>query len=394
MERLTGKLLSWASILDENTRLQAERLSRLPFVYPHVALMPDAHLGKGATVGSVLPTHRAVVPAAVGVDIGCGMQSVRTQLTVDDVDPEVLRNLRMMIQANVPSSAGGYNTHRTSSVVRRVDTLTTLARNEAGFDPHDHSPNWQLQLGSLGSGNHFIEVVRDERGALWTFVHSGSRGVGNKIAQRHITTARDLHRHEGTRLEDPDLAWLVEGTPEFARYVAEMRWAQRFAWVNREEMTDRVIWCLERATGHRIERTDEVHCHHNYTTQEEHHGRTVWLTRKGAIDAHRDVRGLIPGSMGAASFVVRGLGNALALHSAPHGAGRLHSRRSAKDTFTVDELSAHMAERGVEYDREHARSFLDEAPGAYKPIDEVMADARSLVLVEHEFTQLVNVKGT
>lgn len=392
MKQLGEKLLSWASILDDDTREQAERISRLAIVYPHVALMPDAHLGKGATVGSVVPTRKALIPAAVGVDIGCGMHAVRTQLRVHDL-PSDLGKLREAIQEAVPVSAGGYNRKLTDMATLRTLELENQARHIGGLDPATYAANWKLQLGSLGSGNHFIELARDEENRMWTFVHSGSRGVGNKIAQHHIKVARKFHEVEGTPLEDPDLAWLPEGTPEFARYVAEMQWAQRFAWFNRQEMTDRVIWCLEMLLNMKIVRQDEVHCHHNYTVLERHKDESLWVTRKGAISAYRGMKGLIPGSMGDVSYVVRGLGNADSLCSAPHGAGRQYSRRKAREAFNVEQFDELMTQRGVEYDRSRAAKFLDEHPHAYKPIDQVMDDANDLVEVVHELQQIVNVKG-
>jgi tRNA-splicing ligase RtcB len=394
VERLSDRLLSWASILDEETRRQAERTATLPFIYPHVALMPDAHLGKGATVGSVIPTRGAIVPAAVGVDIGCGMIAVRTPWSVDEVRSRgSLAPLRGDIERAVPLSAGKYNKSLTESAARRVGELEELA-DELG----DHvlqsvtsiSPNWTLQLGSLGSGNHFIEVSADEHDRVWLFLHSGSRGVGNKIAMRHIAIAQERARKERLDLPDRDLAWLDEGTPGFDRYIAELRWAQQFALLNREEMMDRVA---ARVAAHmRADETQElerINTHHNFAQRERHYDADVWVTRKGAIQAKRGQPGLIPGSMGTASYVVSGLGNPLALESAPHGAGRAFSRSKARKTFTRAQLEKSMA--GIEW--RHSDVFLDEIPSAYKDIDVVMADAADLVEVRHTLRQLVNVKG-
>jgi tRNA-splicing ligase RtcB len=394
VERLSDRLLNWASILDDETRRQAERTASLPFIYPHVALMPDAHLGKGATVGSVLPTRGAIIPAAVGVDIGCGMIAVRTPWSTDEVRARgALAPLRGDIERAVPLSAGKYNRTLTESGRRRVAELEQLA-GELG----DHvlpavvsaTPNWQLQLGSLGSGNHFIEVTADEQDRVWLFLHSGSRGVGNKIAMRHIAIAQERARRDGLDLPDRDLAWLDEGTPQFDRYIAELRWAQHFALLNREEMMDRVSGCL--ATHMRADATPEIeriNTHHNFTQQERHFDADVWVTRKGAIQAKRGQPGLIPGSMGTASHVVSGLGNALALESAPHGAGRAFSRTKARKTFTRAQLEQAMT--GIEW--RHSDAFLDEIPQAYKDVDVVMADAADLVEVRHTLHQLVNVKG-
>ena len=394
VERLADKLLNWASILDDLTRRQAENTASLPIVAPHVALMPDAHLGKGATVGSVLPTREAIIPAAVGVDIGCGMIAVRTPWSVDEVRARgSLAPLRGDIERAVPLSAGKYNKKLTDSARRRVAELEELA-DELG----DHvlpavvgaTPNWQLQLGSLGSGNHFIEVTADEQDRVWLFLHSGSRGVGNKIAMRHIAIARTRAERERLDLPDRDLAWLDEGTPEFDRYIAELRWAQHFALLNRDEMMDRVADCLARHM--RVDATPElerIQCHHNFTQRETHDGVDLWVSRKGAIEARKGQHGLIPGSMGTASFVVSGLGNELSLNSSPHGAGRAYSRSKARKAFTRAQLEESM--RGIEW--RHSDAFLDEIPAAYKDVDVVMADAKDLVEIRHTLRQLVNVKG-
>jgi tRNA-splicing ligase RtcB (3'-phosphate/5'-hydroxy nucleic acid ligase) len=385
--RINEKLWSWASIVEPETLAQAEKTASLPFIHPHVALMPDAHLGKGATVGSVIPTDRAIIPAAVGVDIGCGMLAVRTRYHREELTGDLTR-LREAIEAAVPLSAGRYNPTVTGTAQPRVERLAKAAE-QAGFDPAGYAPNWPLQLGSLGSGNHFIEVTVDEGGTVWLFLHSGSRGVGNRIASRHIRVAQQLAEAKNLTLPDRDLAYLEEDTDEFWTYLRELRWAQEFALVNREEMMDRVIACFADWHGGPVVEAERVSCHHNYTTREEHFGRLVWLSRKGAIDASPGTPGLIPGSMGDASYVVVGRGNRLALYSSPHGAGRSYSRTAARKTFTREQLRVAM--RGIEY-RDTA-AFLDEIPQAYKPIDRVMADAADLVEVRHTLRQIVNVKG-
>lgn len=385
MERLGPKLYSWASLLEENTRRQAETTAAMPFVQPHLALMPDAHLGKGATVGSVIPTDGAIVPAAVGVDIGCGMQAVRTQFTAADLDPATLPALHASIARRVPLSAGHYNRKVQETAAARVEQLAT----QAGFDPARYAGNWPLQLGSLGSGNHFIEVSLDEHDRVWLFLHTGSRGVGNKIATTHIGVAQQQMRRRSITLPDRDLAYLEEGTDEFDAYIREMQWAQEFARLNREEIMDRCVEALARHLDTAVERLDSVNCHHNYTTRETHFGRDVWLSRKGAIHAAEGVRGLIPGSMGTASYVVTGKGDALSLQSSPHGAGRSHSRSAARKKFTRDSLDTAMT--GIAWGRSDA--FLDEHPEAYKPIDVILADAADLVTVDHTLRQVVNVKG-
>jgi RNA-splicing ligase RtcB len=703
VERLGDKLLNWASILDHETRRQAERTASLPIVHPHVALMPDAHLGKGATVGSVLPTREAIIPAAVGVDIGCGMIAVRTPWSVDEVRQRgPLAPLRGDIERAVPLSAGRYNKRLTPTAEKRVEELRELAGSLGVLQSVDAtSPNWPLQLGSLGSGNHFIEVTADERHRVWLFLHSGSRGVGNRIASNHIVVAQKRAERDRLDLPERDLAWLDEGTREFDRYMAELQWAQHFALLNREEMMDRVAdslarhmrvestprlesvnclagetkvmtrtgsrpiealaggehelltsggvwvkapvrsfgrqevseivlsrsgvtktiratanhrWLLRsrrgreyaattkelfpgdrlqfvfperpsnmgpvsesvargfvfgdtaresRATAyfcgakdlammryfedlgrpprtygdvtvinglplewktqpmpldspteelygwlagyfaadgdvdksgrptlaaafrehleyvrvacqsigigtfgirsrlrrgygkeltplhmvglmrgdlgpdffllshhrsrfeagrkaaerrgwnvisvHPTTETVEVfcatvegthsfaledniltgNCHHNFTSRETHDGVELWVSRKGAIQAKRGQDGLIPGSMGTASYVVSGLGNPLSLESSPHGAGRAYSRSKARKTFTRAELEKSMA--GIEW--RHSDAFLDEIPAAYKPVDVVMEDAKDLVEIRHTLRQLVNVKG-
>jgi tRNA-splicing ligase RtcB len=389
MEKISRKLWNWASILDPATQEQAERAATMPFVFPHIALMPDAHLGRGATVGSVIPTDRAIIPAAVGVDIGCGMAAVRTQFTREQVTAVgSLTPLREAIERAVPLSAGRYNATVVATAAPRVEELAGLAE-KARFDPAGYAANWDLQLGSLGSGNHFIEVTVDELDRVWLFLHSGSRGVGNKIAQRHIKVAHEAMTRWWIDLPDPDLAYLVEGTDEFWAYIRELRWAQHFALLNREEMMDRVVRRLGEFVGEPVEEQEAVNCHHNYTEQETHFGRKVWVSRKGAINAERDRSGLIPGSMGTASYVVSGKGFPPGLNSSPHGAGRAYSRSKARKTFTVEQLREAMA--GIEY--RDTEAFLDEIPAAYKDVDVVMADAAELVEVRHTLRQIVNVKG-
>jgi tRNA-splicing ligase RtcB (3'-phosphate/5'-hydroxy nucleic acid ligase) len=389
MEKISQKLWNWASILEPATREQAERASRMPFVFPHIALMPDAHLGRGATVGSVIPTERAIIPAAVGVDIGCGMAAVRTQFTREQVTAGgSLTPLREAIERAIPLSAGRYNSKVVATAEPRVEELTKLAE-KARFEPATYARNWDLQLGSLGSGNHFIEVTVDELDRVWLFLHSGSRGVGNKIAQRHIKVAHEAMNRWWIDLPDPDLAYLVEGTEEFWAYMRELRWAQHFALLNREEMMDRVVRRLGEFMEEDVDEQERVNCHHNYTEQETHFGRKVWVSRKGAINAEEGRAGLIPGSMGTASYVVSGKGFAPSLNSSPHGAGRAYSRSKARKTFTVDQLREAMA--GIEY--RDTDAFLDEIPAAYKDVDVVMADAAELVEVRHTLRQIVNVKG-
>jgi tRNA-splicing ligase RtcB len=353
--------------------------------------MPDAHLGMGATVGSVIPTEGAIIPAAVGVDIGCGMMAVRTQFDAADLAGKPLDVLHGQISRSIPLSAGRYNKKVRFTAEPRVAEL----RATPGIDQANGAAgNWPLQLGSLGSGNHFIEVSLDEQSRVWLFLHSGSRGVGNKLASVHIRRAQEWCRARGIELADRDLAYLEEGTPEFDAYIEALRWAQRFAWLNREEMMDRLVEQVGRfLSGHGlkddVERLEQVQCHHNYTERERHYGRDVWLSRKGAISARKGQPGLIPGSMGTASYVVAGRGNVASLTSSPHGAGRNHSRNAARRLFSRADLDARMT--GIAWG--HSDAFLDEHPDAYKPIDQVMADAADLVEVRHTLRQVVNVKG-
>ena len=390
MEKINDKLYSWASIIADNALEQAELTAQLPIIDPHVALMPDAHLGMGATVGSVIPTVDAVIPAAVGVDIGCGMVAVRTQFTEDDVRAarRPLSYLREQIERAVPLSPGRYNRKIRGLAQESIVELEQLADDE-GVQPADFAKNWRLQLGSLGGGNHFIEVTVDEDGAVWTFLHSGSRGVGNLIARRFIKAAQQLAERRGDELPDRALAYLTTADAEYAAYLAHLHWAQEFARLNREVMMDRVVDQLGRFLGRDVERLEEVNCHHNYTALEEHFGKEVLVSRKGAIAAHAGARGLIPGSMGTRSYVVTGKGDEMSLCSAPHGAGREYSRTQARKTFTQDDLRERMAD--IEY-HDHA-AFIDEIPDAYKDIDVVMADAADLVRVDHVIRQIINVKG-
>ena len=388
MEKIGPRLVNWASILDPGTREQAERAATMPFIHPHIALMPDAHLGRGATVGSVIPTLRGIMPAAVGVDIGCGMAAVRTQLHVDQVRAKgSLAPLREAIERAIPLGAGHHNRKVVATAQPRVEELAKLA-DEAGFDPARDKKGWEAQLGTLGSGNHFIEVTVDEADRVWLFLHSGSRGVGNRIASRHIAVAREVSA--GVDLPDTDLAYLTEDTDEFWTYIRELRWAQHYALLNREEMMDRLVRQTAEFVGTDVVEQERISCHHNYTESEEHFGEQVWVSRKGAIDAATGRAGLIPGSMGTASYVVTGKGEPTSLRSSPHGAGRAYSRTKARRTFTHEQLRQAMV--GIEF--RDTDAFLDEIPAAYKDVDVVMADATDLVEIRHTLRQIVNVKGT
>ncbi|HJG57681.1 MAG TPA: RtcB family protein [Corynebacterium xerosis] len=411
--KISPNVLSWASLLDDATRSQALSLGELPFIHPHVALMPDAHAGLGSAVGTVIPTVGVVIPAAVGVDIGCGMIAARTRYTAADFEGRDLTRLRDALEHVIPLSPGNYNTRTTrfpftAPRLRELESLAApggaeaIGRPDLGYpgasDPGvdlSHSPKWKVQLGSLGGGNHFIELCLDERDRAWMFLHSGSRGVGNKIARVHIREAKEQCKREGVKLAHPDHAHLREGTPQFARYIRELRWAQHFALLNREDMMDRFAWALadfkgDGAAGGGVGEVERINTHHNYTEHASIDGLDVWLTRKGAIDASEGRPGLIPGSMGARSYVVEGLGDDLALRSAPHGAGRTLSRTAAKKRYTAADLDEAMGD--IVY--RPGKAWVDEIPAAYKPIDVVMRDAESLVAIRHTLRQILNVKGT
>jgi tRNA-splicing ligase RtcB len=388
----TVRVVNFASQIDPGTIEQATQTAELPFVYPHVALMPDAHVGKGAAVGTVIPTLGAIIPAAVGVDIGCGMIAARTRFNADDIAGKDTARLRNSLESAIPLSAGRYNQslQRYTFTQARIEHLEALA--EEGDIDLSHSPKWKVQLGTLGGGNHFIELCLDEQDAVWMFLHSGSRGVGNKIANRHINAAKQQCADTGVSLPNADLAYLEEGTPEFDCYLGELRWAQQFALANREEMMDRFRQTLAhwmQADAHDVE-LERINTHHNYSTPERHGDKDVWVTRKGAVDAHRGRMGIIPGSMGTRSYIVRGKGNPDSLCSAPHGAGRRFSRTEARRRFTAEDLADRM--KGIEY--RHGEAWVDEIPDAYKSIDVVMADSADLVEVVTALRQVVNVKGT
>jgi tRNA-splicing ligase RtcB len=350
--------------------------------------MPDCHYGKGATVGTVLATEGAVIPAAVGVDIGCGMIAVRTPLKRADIPAPAA--IRAGIERSIPMSAGKNNARVSATAAERVRQLEVLAKDTRAT-PDQYDKNWRLALGTLGGGNHFIELAEDEGGDVWVTLHSGSRGVGNRIGSHYIKVAQQLCASKGVRLPDRDLAYLDEDHPAFPAYLRDLRWAQQFALHNRNEMMDRVLAEVRRAvkhTGPSLE-LQRINSHHNFTQEEEHFGRRVWVTRKGAIEARRTNWAMIPGSMGTRSYIVTGKEHPMSFHSAPHGAGRRYSRTKARSLFGMEDLSRAMA--GIEY--RHSRVLLDEIPAAYKDIDEVMEHARDLVEVKYVLRQFVNVKG-
>jgi tRNA-splicing ligase RtcB len=383
--KVNDKLISWASDIDPGTIRQAEKAARLPIVEGHVALMPDAHIGIGATVGSVIPTKGAVIPAAVGVDIGCGM--VAAELDVIDAQlPDTLEPLLARIEQVVPAGVGrGHD-----SVARAADRWLSAHSPATAFD-FKTRVKAAKQFGTLGSGNHFLELCLDERGRVWVVLHSGSRGMGNQLAQMHISTARRLARDLHLRLEDPDLAYFLEGTPEFEAYIADMLWSQDYARANRDQMMDNAMREVFAFLGFGRE-TQRINCHHNFTQREVHNGVELWITRKGAIKADTGDLGVIPGSMGTRSYIVAGKGNEASWTSCSHGAGRRHSRTKAKKLFTSADLADQMA--GKVWLADRANALVDEIPSAYKDIDQVMADQADLVEVRHILHQVLNYKGT
>jgi tRNA-splicing ligase RtcB (3'-phosphate/5'-hydroxy nucleic acid ligase) len=390
MDKINEKIVTFLDpeAIEPTAKQQLLNLAELPFVFKHIAVMPDCHLGKGATVGSVIATKGAVIPAAVGVDIGCGMIAVKTKFQAKDL-PDNLEKTRTGIERRIPLGAGAFNKKVTTSAAKRVAQLKA-----SGKDYQDLDRRWTEALGSLGSGNHFIEICLDESDQVWVVLHSGSRGIGNKLAMKHIKTAQKIMDENLVQLKDRDLAYLAEGRKEFSDYITDLLWAQDFALLNREEMMDRVMtelsYLFYKEDGHQSEiEVERINCHHNFTQRENHFNENVWITRKGAIQMKEGQKGVIPGSMGTRSYVVSGLENKMGYHSAPHGAGRRFSRGEARRRFTMDDFEKAMA--GIEC--RHSAKLIDELPMAYKDIDEVMENSKELVKVEHTLRQLVNVKG-
>jgi tRNA-splicing ligase RtcB (3'-phosphate/5'-hydroxy nucleic acid ligase) len=383
---------------EAEARAQVERIARLPFIHRHVAVMPDVHLGKGATVGSVIATKRAIVPAAVGVDIGCGMMAVRTSLRASAL-PDDLRGIRGAIERAVPhgrTDNGGPNDrgawrHPPAPAAEAWEALRPGYERIVAKYPKLARGSHVQHLGTLGTGNHFIEVCLDEEQHVWIMLHSGSRGVGNRIGSHFIEVAKKDMRRLLINLPDQDLAYLSEGTEHFDDYVEAVSWAQEYARVNRELMMAGLLEALRRSgllppfQAH----LEAVNCHHNYVARERHFGENVFVTRKGAVRARRGDLGIIPGSMGTRSFIVRGLGNHESFESCSHGAGRAMSRTEARRRFTVADHAA--ATQGIECRKD--ADVIDETPMAYKSIDTVMRAQRDLVEIVHTLRQVVCVKG-
>lgn len=384
--------------VEEDAKAQLERIASLPFIYRWIAVMPDVHLGKGATIGSVIPSRKAIIPAAVGVDLGCGMMAVRTSLRAEDL-PDRLAPLRAAIEKAVPhgrTDNGGRNDRGAWSEVPRHH-LEAWAGLKEGFDkivekhPKIGRSNSLNHLGTLGTGNHFIEICLDEHNRVWFMLHSGSRGIGNRIGTYFIELAKEDMRRWLINLPDADLAYLPVGTEHFDDYFEAVKWAQNYAFVNRKLMMENVINAIRSITSIPAfeAELESINCHHNYVEEEVHYGEKVFVTRKGAVRAGLGDMGIIPGSMGARSYIVRGLGNPESFHSCSHGAGRAMSRTEARKRFTLADHAS--ATAGIECRKDE--DVIDETPAAYKDIDAVMKAQADLVEIAHTLRQIVCVKG-
>lgn len=396
----SGTVLNWASILDDNALEQSMQIARGHVTRGHVAVMPDAHWGMGACVGTAIMTEGGIYPAAVGVDIGCGMVAAATGIVGDGIDIHQRRRLRRAIEERIPSGVGrnhGIIPSAWYAFEAEYRLAPSMVDGWLKSERVDLTLVAAQQFGTLGAGNHFVELSTDDEGQLWAIVHSGSRGIGNAIARAHIKQAQlecaDLD------LEHRDLAFLGPTDDSFARYLADMEWAQHYAWAQREEMLAQVILALL-DEGLSVDQTQMVHCHHNYSERLE---PGVWLSRKGAVDASAGKLAILPGSMGTDTYVVRGLGSALSYNTAPHGAGRVSARgkpakgnraaTGAHARFTVEEFKQRMNERGVVWQDRDARGLLDESPMVYKPIEVVLADSADLIEPVVRLQQIVNYKG-
>lgn len=385
--------------VEKGAENQLRNVAQMPFVHSHVAVMPDVHYGRGATIGSVIPTLKAIIPAAVGVDIGCGMCAVKTDLRAEDL-PDGLLQIRTAIEKAVPHGrtndggkydVGGWKNNIPGQIANNWANLLPGWEKIIDKHPKIQKVNHVNHLGTLGGGNHFIEVCLDEHDNVWIMLHSGSRGVGNRIGSHFISLAKEDMKTWHVNLPDVDLAYLPEGTKHFGDYINAVHWAQDFARINRDIMMDNTIEAIEKSLSRKIITSfaEAINCHHNYVSKEKHYGANVWVTRKGAIRARKGEFGIIPGSMGARSFIVEGLGNRESFHSCSHGAGRVMSRGDANRTIT---LKDHIkALEGVECRNDG--TTLDESPAAYKNIDDVMAAQQDLVKVVATLKQVLCVKG-
>jgi len=382
----------WTDDVDERSIEQLTNIASLPFIHHHVAAMPDVHLGIGATIGSVIATHKAIIPAAVGVDLGCGMVAARLSLTANEIDEKALQKVFDQISRDVPVGRAQHSDERVlvdASKPFEPGLKSLTDRHPELLKAFGKFSKWANQMGTLGGGNHFIEVCLDETNQVWVMLHSGSRGIGNAIASYFIALARKDMERWMIQLPDRDLAYFPEGSEHFADYVEAVHWAQDYAMQNRTSMLELVLAALQRHLPPFTVTTEAVNCHHNYVAQEHHYGENVWVTRKGAIRARAGDLGIVPGSMGARSFIVRGLGNPESFCSSAHGAGRKMSRTAAEKQFTVADMVA--LTQGVICRKD--KDVIDEIPGAYKDIDQVMANQADLTEILHTLKQVVCVKG-
>jgi len=382
----------WTDDVDEKSRQQLANIASLPFIHHHVAAMPDVHLGMGATIGSVIATHKAIIPAAVGVDIGCGMVACRLSITGNDIEEKSLKKVFDQISRDVPVGRAQHKDDRAlvdaaKPFKTRLDAMTQ--KHPQLLKAFGKFSKWINQMGTLGGGNHFIEVCLDESNQVWIMLHSGSRGIGNALADYFIQLARQDMERWMIHLPDRDLAYFPEGTEHFDDYVEAVTWAQEYAFQNRQCMVDLVLAGLRRHLPAFEVTSEVVNCHHNYVAQEHHYGANVWVTRKGAIRAREGDMGIIPGSMGARSYIVRGLGNPESFTSSAHGAGRRMSRTAAEKQFTEADLAKQTD--GVICRKD--KGVVDEIPGAYKDIDSVMENQKDLTETLHTLKQVVCVKG-
>jgi tRNA-splicing ligase RtcB len=385
-----GVVKSWASIIDEPTRAQAARISRSPVIEGYLALMPDAHYGYGPPVGSALKTRRAVMPYAVGVDIGCGMIAVQTDLKREQFigkEGKILGHIRELI----PSGVGTSHKRPLPQALRFLEDNgypQGLSEEVFAKQADDLREKALMQFGTLGAGNHFVEVCQDEKGNVWLLLHSGSRGIGNMLATGHVGVAQSFCAREGIPLEHRELAYLPSSTREAEIYISDMLWAQRYAYAQREAMMDSLMQAVSRELGSDWNEVQRINCHHNYAEQTPD---GAWITRKGAIDASAGKMGIIPGSMGAATYIVRGKGNEEAYCTSPHGAGRILGRNQARKHLSAEEFRRQMA--GKTWLDRDAVKLLDEAPSAYKPIEQVIADSADLIEPVTVLSQFINYKG-
>ena len=372
---------------EEEAKKQLQNIAELPFIYKWIAAMPDVHLGIGATVGSVIPTTKAVIPSAVGVDIGCGMMAVKTNLSAKDL-PDSLSDIRSSIESVVPLGQAGHN-KLPKTVESQWAGIADTYNGIIERHPLAAAKKREVQLGTLGGGNHFIELCLDESDSLWMMLHSGSRGLGNRIGNYFISLAKKDMEKWMIHLPDKDLAYFPQGTEHFEQYMIAVSWAQEFARINREIMMKHILEVLLKNFPFMKVEKQAINCHHNYVEIENHYGQNVYITRKGAVRARKGDLGIIPGSMGAKSYIVRGLGNEESFHSCSHGAGRVMSRTKAKQLISLEEHRK--ATKGVECRKD--KGVLDESPRAYKDIDKVMEAQKDLVEILHSLKQVVCIKG-